>query len=147
MRRLVQAEQIMALLHQRRGRHIKRCRAFRVSANARPSLIAFLKNALAVQLVLHGLGRGEGQLLGSCDLDHGTGRRIAALASRLILDLELAKAVQRNFVALRRGTGDRGEDAVDILTRVGLGQTMIGGQSFGEFSVVHNHLPFVDGWS
>src|SRR3546814_8794751 len=76
----------------------------------------------AVELVLDRLCGGEGQLLRRGDLNCRASGRIAAFASGAFLYLELAKAIERDFVALGRRTGDSSEHCVDNLTGVGLGQ-------------------------
>src|SRR3546814_8493284 len=68
-----------------------------------PSAAPTGKEASAVQAILDRLGRAEAQLLRGRDLDRGAGRRIAAFAGCRFLDLELAEAVDRHFIAL----GDR----------------------------------------
>src|SRR3546814_3967130 len=55
----------------------------------------------AVELVLDRLCGGEGQLLRRGDLNCRASGRIAAFASGAFLYLELAKAIERDFVALR----------------------------------------------
>src|SRR3546814_1740775 len=86
---------------------------------------------LPVERVLHRLGGREGQLLRRSDLDGLAGRRIAAFTRRAVLYLEFAEAVQRDFLALRCGVRDGGEDAIDIFARIGLGNAVCGGKGVG----------------
>src|SRR3546814_10520571 len=72
----------------------------------------------AVQTVLDGLRGGEGQLLRSRNLDGFAGRGVTTFARGRFLDLELAEAVHRDFVALGGGVGDRGENGIDSLLRI-----------------------------
>src|SRR3546814_10057144 len=80
-----------------------------------PSAAPTGKEASAVQAILDRLGRAEAQLLRGRDLDRGAGRRIAAFAGCRFLDLELAEAVDRHFIALGGSIGDHGEDGVNSL--------------------------------
>src|SRR3546814_10394379 len=79
----------------------------------------------------------EGQLLRRSDLDGLAGRRIAAFTRRAVLYLEFAEAVQRDFLALRCGVRDGGEDAIDIFARIGLGNAVRGGKGVGYVTIVH----------
>src|SRR3546814_8732977 len=72
----------------------------------------------AVQTVLDGLRGAEGQLLRSRNLDGFAGRGVTTFARGRFLDLELAEAVHRDFVALGGGVGDRGENGIDSLLRI-----------------------------
>src|SRR3546814_3634374 len=80
---------------------------------------------------------GEGQLLRRGDLNCRASGRIAAFASGAFLYLELAKAIERDFVALGRRIGDSSEHCVDNLAGVGLGQAMASGNDVGEIIIVH----------
>src|SRR4051812_12800847 len=71
------------------------------------------RRASAIEAILEGLGRGEGQLLGGRDLDGGAGGRIAAVALGRRLHLELAEARQGNFLARGGRLGDRLEYTID----------------------------------
>src|SRR3546814_13029124 len=75
----------------------------------------------AVELVLDRLCGGEGQLLRRGDLNCRASGRIAAFASGAFLYLELAKAIERDFVALGRRICDSSEHCVDNLAGVGSG--------------------------
>ena len=96
------------------------------------------RQLLAVQLVLQRLGRREAQLLGSCDSDGRAGRRIATLASRAVLDLELAKSGQRDFFSLDRRVPDCRQHAVDDLLCVALCDAL--GASYGVCQLVGMHM-------
>src|SRR5215217_7660967 len=88
--------------------------------------------ALAIEAVLEGLGRGEGQLLGGRDFDGGAGGRIAAVALRRCLHLELAEAWQGNFFAGGSRLGNRLEHAIDHCLALSLGQAVFGCKLVGD---------------
>ena len=81
---------------------------FRLSTGSGPLSAAGLVRS-TVQLVLDGLGRREGQLLGRSNPDGRASRWIATFASRGFLNFELAEAVERNLFAACRGLCDCGE--------------------------------------
>jgi hypothetical protein len=103
----------------------------------RRSVIRACGGAAAVHSVLQHLGRLEDQLLGRGDLDGFTGRRVAAGAGRLGLNLELAETGQGDFLALGRGVADSVEEGIDQGLGLGLGDAAGGGDLVGEVRGVH----------
>jgi hypothetical protein len=96
---------------------------------------------LAVQAILHRLGGRECQLLRRLDGDGFPGRRIASVARRRVLDLELAKAVQRDFLPFGCCVGDGPKYRIDELARIGLRQFVRSRKCLGEFGIVHKLPP------
>lgn len=98
---------------------------------------------LAVELVLDRLGRREAKL-SRCSNAHGfAGPRIAAVACRAHLHLELAKSVDRDFFAIGRSGCDRVNEAVQDLLRVGLGDALGGGNRLDQFRYSSANFPLV----
>src|SRR3546814_18891614 len=101
-----------------------------------PYTTLFRSGQSAVELVLDRLCGGEGQLLRRGDLNCRASGRIAAFASGAFLSLELAKAIERDCVALGPRIGDSSEHCVDNLAGVGLGQAIARGNDVGATIIV-----------
>ena len=80
----------------------------------------------AVEQILDGLCRRESQLLGRCDLDGRAGCWIAAFTGRAVLHLELAKAIEADFLTFGSAFRNGGEHQVDDLLGVRLGRSGVG---------------------
>lgn len=101
-------------------------------------MLARLPGALAVQAILDRLGSSKGQLLGGLDLDGFAGRGVAAFAGRARLDLELAKAIERDFVTLGSGAGDQFADVANQLACSDFGQAVGFRNRVSEVVIVHD---------
>src|SRR3546814_16549012 len=66
-------------------------------------------------------------------------RSIAAFAGCRFLDLELAEAVDRHFIALGGSIGDHGEDGVNSLFGIGLDHAKRGCNGVRKFGIVHTN--------
>lgn len=79
-----------------------------------------VRTGSAVQAILDRLGGNEAQLRLGRDRRGLAGRRVAAFASSLSQDLELAEAADRDFLTLGGSVRDRSESGVDGLLALGL---------------------------
>ena len=87
----------------------------------------------AVQRLLDRLAGRKGQLLLRRDLDRRAGCRIASLALRSVLQLELSKRGDLRFRASKRRVGDLFEDAFNNRLGPRLGQVLFGCDLIGDF--------------
>lgn len=99
----------------------------------------------AVEAIFDRLGRVEAQLLRCRDLNRRAGRGITPFTRCRFLDLELAKAVDRDFVPFGDGIGDRREDGIDGLLGVGLADVERSRDAVCEFGMVHKCSPEAPG--
>lgn len=103
------------------------CRAHWLSAEQ-----ACGRPGLGVELVFQGLGSRKADLSRCLD-GHGLASgRVPAFPCGAILDLELAKPVERDFLTLGRSLANPCEYRIDNLARVSLGDPLFGGDLFGK---------------
>src|SRR5690606_36090186 len=88
----------------------------------------------AVERVLHGFRRGEGQLLRGRDLDRRTGRRVATLARRRVLHLELSEPRNAGLAAGTGGLRNLTENTFDDRLGLRLGEALLGSNLVGNLS-------------
>lgn len=103
----------------------------------RTAFFEFTMNELAVQRVLQCLCRLESNFLGRCDFDRCARSRVTAFASSARLDLELAKAWQRNFIAGYDGISDTLKNAINNRLGLNFCKTLISDELFNEIGRIH----------